>query len=195
MARSRLAPIALAIAIAVPLSADAQSLDLSSSLDAACVGTCQFVDFTLNLGGGTGFATDLFRLYIPSEAYGTDWVYADHGGGKQNVAVSGYDEHGNPVTDTWQGTIYSGVFEGILSNGGTFVWSPITFTIEFATFQASLGGLDGWTYSGQALDEQLNVYSYGGPVSVPEPMSLLLLGSGLLGVFGVARRRREEGAV
>lgn len=78
------------------------------------------------------------------------------------------------------------------SNVGPNCVTPLTFTfdgleagqnqLEFDVKQVN-GGAEGLDFSG-AIDTSL-----GDPPAVPEPFSLALFGSGLLGLFGISRRR------
>jgi len=92
------------------------------------------------------------------------------------------------------------VFVGVLSGGGTVTqtFTPTVFGFHTFVFNSSFTNLLSVSWH-QGTDE-FNAHQFDNIVvssSVPEPATMLLLGSGLVGVAGTLRKRRKarEGAV
>ena len=94
--------------------------------------------------------------------------------------------------------VLSGSSELLLKAGGEYGHEPIYITVNMAVHSSNASDL--WngslTYNGQGeTPDGLELVSFSGTVSgtvTPEPVSIVLLGTGLAGIAGVARRRRQR---
>jgi hypothetical protein len=164
--------------------------------------------FTLSTPGIFEFATwcadaDAFGL----GSYAGPGLFINTGGSNATLTPSGggtFSIQSIELAHLYQGAFdaQSFTFTGNLSGGGTV---SQTFTIgpqvQFATFMPFLFDAS-WTNL-LSVDFAQQDYSYyqftnivlnGASSTVPEPASMMLLGTGLVGVFGAARRRFSKTA-
>lgn len=163
-----------------PREANAQLLPHNWS--AACVGGglgCSQVDFFIELLDGYPAEIDYFWVELSSPG----WMFQNPFWGGESE-----DAFGDP-----------GFFPEVVNGNrieGSFFFNPVLdpdfrFRAEMVEYQADIssfafdceGSLGGGVVFDCARDD--------GPVSVPEPGTVWLLGSGLVGMLGLAHRRRE----
>ncbi|MEQ1889091.1 MAG: PEP-CTERM sorting domain-containing protein [Alphaproteobacteria bacterium] len=147
-----------------------------------------------NTGGGFGDLIDVAYAYSFQGSAGGpfgDIGFSAPASGFQTELVS-IDLGGYPYTDRpTQLVVYNGDYSSLLYDSG-LITAPGVGHLTVAINLVSTGGLHIQT-GGDAFDVGIdNIVFYiqqTGPVGVPEPMMLSLLGAGLAGMFVVRRKR------
>lgn len=193
------------IALAGTPSTALASLEFNSSMSARCVATagdpCTLVEFTLNIADYQSVGANTY-----SDVWVNDVSVATHNASQWafNEVVRVWDDVAdlyNPTTgmDDWTVDYRTAGGLKIKANtgGGVEAIAPVYLLVQmdvFSTpdkFSAMTYAAGGYAYEINGADYPVGAdYSTSGTVT-PEPVSLVLMGSGLMGVAAARRRRRQ----
>ena len=147
--------------------------------------------FTALNWGGDIFTQDVFTS--PTGEYILSFDYLGMCNSSDCGGFIGYS-YGLPDTHVWLGGT-GGPYPDLLPDTGQ--WEHVT--ISFTAGSDIHLMLEDWVGSGgiagDAYFDNILLTDGSGPSPVPEPSTLLLLGSGLLGVGGLRRFRRKNGGM
>lgn len=195
------------LALALPLASWADSIDITN----------YYGSISVSLAGITSRASELHSWVTPS---GAITAPGNHALGYVNFGTGAFsgtnlDQSGTfSATGSYFDIVSAGKYGG-LPKGNLFTGSfvgPITWTVTSAPGSSSLtftlkGTISGMLYTGQMISGTTTqlLYSSAGQLpkeighinmgsthlSTPEPGTLGLLGTGLIGIAGIFRRRRK----
>ena len=184
MKRSYVVPLfaaALFVGMLLPnVASAAPTLNIESSMKARCLDVgCTLVEFVLEVGEGS--PPDIYVSWFAIRSKGTLWRF----GSIQSIV----DKNGDPVQALWQ----VGADEVMIENYGIGL-DPLTIVVQmnqadnpFTLHQLTYTGIGNTEFN----QDQGEFVGFQGNV-VPEPITLVLLGSGLAGLAGAAGLRRKR---
>ena len=167
------------------------SIEMKSSMTAACTtAACDLITFVLSVpdqGVYTNAMVDIIRIrvlrsFFEIGAVQEIWHYVD--GVKQTLSWNS-----TYTSDPWNPEV------AIAMSSGLHAAQPIYLNLSFNSADGShlTDGSVQYFANGAALNTMTGAgedFSAGGQVT-PEPITMILMGTGLLGVGGASRRRRK----
>lgn len=181
------------------------SFEDTNALNLSCGAACTYNDGPIpgwTATGGQSGSAMLGGYYSTAMPDGSVVAYSNGGTISQTLAASLLpdstytlsvfvgDRSDNPITNYSFSLLAGSTVLGTFS-GSTGAITPGTFQQEFLTYTTGSGVTSGnlainLTSAGLQTDWDNVQLAVGGPVSTPEPGSLLMLGSGLIGLAGLA---------